>query len=101
MLWKTKMEDTKFKIRVHNKKESAEIQRVLFKLGYAWASTEKNVKHTDKVGLFFEIDNFYITYTPDLNYFKKHRNKEVTFAKLKSKAFQTFLKKMMILKKLE
>ncbi len=95
------MKDTNFKIRIHNKEESSEIQRVLFKLGYDWANKVKDVLYMIKSGLFFYIKNCEITYTADLGYFEKHRNKEVTFAKLKSKAFQTYLRKLMILKNLE
>lgn len=98
------MEDISFKIRIRNKKESAEIQRILFKLGYYWGRNERYIQHTDKVGLFFEIEDLptykNITYTTNLDYFKKHRCKEVTFERLKSKEFLGYLIKLMILKEL-
>lgn len=94
-----------FKIRANNPKESAKIQRILFKLGFSWGWNKTKVSFTNKVGLFFDDDKDYsnksITYTDDLNYFKKHENKEVTFTKLKSKAFQIYLKRLMILRELE
>lgn len=94
-----------FKIKVRNQKESAEIQRILFKLGYIWRSGDKKVLYKEnlKIGIFFELDKNFknITYDKDFNYFKRHKNKEVTLKKLKSKEFQMLLRKMMILKSLE
>ena len=95
------MKDKEFKIRVRNPKESAEIQRILFKLGYCWGLKEKKVQYTNKVGLFFDIEDYSITYTDDLGWFKEHGDKEITLTKLKSKAFQTHLRKLMILQNLE
>ena len=97
------MKGNNFKIRVHNKEESAKIQRVLFKLGYNWVGNKgmKNVQHTEKIGLFFDIEDYHTTYTSQLYYFKGHKGKEVTFAKLKSKEFKIYLKKLLILHNLE
>lgn len=97
----------KFKIRAKSPEEIAEIQIILFKLGFNWADRSKTIlyKNKKRLDIFFEVleNNFWITYDDfsDLDYFKKHKNKEVTFEKLKSKTFQTFLNKIMILKELE
>ncbi len=95
------MEKVNFKIRVCNPKESAEIQRILFKLGYCWGLKQKKVQYTNKVGLFFDIEDYSITHTEDLGWFKEYGDKEITLTKLKSKAFQTYLKRLMILHNLE
>ncbi len=99
------MEKVNFKIRVCNPKESAEIQRVLFKLGFCWAYDIQKVLYTDEVCLFFEIDNKIpkgkISFSSTLDFFKKHESKEVTLKKLKSKEFQIYLKKLIILENLK
>lgn len=100
-----------YKIGVKNKKESEEVQKILFGLGFNWASlqnrkdTKFNFIHLTQPFLFFSYENrkFDITYMEDKEEqdFKMSKNKEITLEKLKSKKFQSRIKKLMILKMLD
>lgn len=69
------------KIYVNSKSE--EIQKKLFSLGYKWDTSGEQVIYTDKPFLFM-YDNSVITCASNMEYFKNHKNKEITSEELLS-----------------
>lgn len=57
--------------------KSKEIQEKLFSFGFYWCNNNKNVCRTEKPFLFFREDKE-ITWSDDMNYFKKHEYREVS-----------------------
>ena len=66
---------TNTKVYVNGK--SKEIQEKLFSFGFSWGNTGKNVFGKGKPFLFFN-ENKEITWGEDMNYFKEHKNREIT-----------------------
>ena len=63
--------------KVYVNGKSKEIQEKLFSFGYSWWNGSKIVDHTDKPFLFIDND-ITITYGDDMEYFIKHKKKEIT-----------------------
>ena len=99
--FKLNNEDEEFKLKIRSKNKSSEIQRILFKLGFSWYSKEKKIQLTDKRGLFFDLSDMTIAYTDDIEYFNDYECEKITLNKIKSKAFQDKIIKILILKNLE
>lgn len=98
----------KFKIKVANPKQSREIQRILFSLGFSWGRGSK-IQETNKPLLFFEKSDFWssnhkldITYSNylDPNFEDFAEYEEVTFKQLKSEEFQDRVKKLILVESL-
>jgi len=105
------MEDeNNFKILVHGKKGSKEIQKILLDCGFMWnGRKDREMEEFNQWALYFytgensrgcEFGRIRQSGSRDIKFFRSHPNTEVNLKQLRNKDFQMKLTKLLILNNL-